>query len=141
VSIVNPQQFCNLAERYAQSTPGAYFADQFENVANFRAHYNGTGPEIWDQCGGKIDAFVAASGTGGTIAGTSRYLKDQDDNIRVFLIDPPGSSLYNRVKRGVLFAFEEKEGMKARHQVTSILPSSCFFYYHKTVELLLSFNI
>jgi cysteine synthase A len=120
VSIVDPQQFCNLAESFAQKTPGAFYSDQFENVANFRAHYNSTGPEIWKQCQGELDAFVAAAGTGGTIAGVSRYLKDQNENVQVFLIDPPGSSLYNRVKHGVLFAFEEKEGMKARHQVDSI---------------------
>lgn len=54
---------------------GGYFADQFENLANFRAHYEGTGPEIWEQCGGNLHAFVAAAGTGGTIAGVSRYLK------------------------------------------------------------------
>lgn len=54
---------------------GGYFADQFENLANFRAHYEGTGPEIWEQSGGNLDAFVAAAGTGGTIAGISRYIK------------------------------------------------------------------
>ena len=54
---------------------GGFFADQFENLANFRAHYYGTGPEIWAQTGGKLDAFVAAAGTGGTIAGVSRFLK------------------------------------------------------------------
>lgn len=54
---------------------GGFFADQFENLANFRAHYEGTGPEILEQVGGKLDAFVAAAGTGGTIAGVSRYLK------------------------------------------------------------------
>lgn len=54
---------------------GGFFADQFENLANFRAHYEGTGPEIWEQTGGKLDAFVAAAGTGGTIAGVSCFLK------------------------------------------------------------------
>lgn len=54
---------------------GGFFADQFENLANFRAHYEGTGPEIWEQVGGKLDAFVAAAGTGGTVAGVSRFLK------------------------------------------------------------------
>lgn len=54
---------------------GGFFADQFENLANFRAHYEGTGPEIWEQVGGKLDAFVAAAGTGGTVAGVSKFLK------------------------------------------------------------------
>lgn len=54
---------------------GGFFADQFENLANFRAHYEGTGPEIWEQVGGKLDAFVAAAGTGGTVAGVSWFLK------------------------------------------------------------------
>lgn len=54
---------------------GGFFADQFENLANFRAHYEETGPEIWEQVGGKLDAFVAAAGTGGTVAGVSRFLK------------------------------------------------------------------
>lgn len=54
---------------------GGFFADQFENLANFRAHYEGTGPEIWEQVGGNLDAFVAAAGTGGTLSGISRFLK------------------------------------------------------------------
>lgn len=54
---------------------GGFFADQFENLANYRAHYEGTGPEIWEQVGGKLDAFVAGAGTGGTVAGVSRFLK------------------------------------------------------------------
>lgn len=54
---------------------GGFFADQFENLANYRAHYEGTGPEIWEQTGGHVDAFVAAAGTGGTVAGVSRFLQ------------------------------------------------------------------
>lgn len=57
------------------SDGGGFFADQFENLANFRAHYEGIGPEIWEQSAGKLDAFVAAAGTGGTVAGVSRFLK------------------------------------------------------------------
>lgn len=60
---------------------GGFFADQFENLANFRAHYEGTGPEIWEQSAGKLDAFVAAAGTGGTVSGVSRFLK-----VRFFLL-------------------------------------------------------
>lgn len=59
----------------AESKGGGFFADQFENLANFRSHYEGTGPEIWEQSGEKLDAFVAAAGTGGTLAGVSRFLK------------------------------------------------------------------
>lgn len=67
--------YCGLAKRHEGKCQGGYFADQFENLANFRAHYEGTGPEIWAQTGGKLHAFVAAAGTGGTIAGVSRFLK------------------------------------------------------------------
>lgn len=66
------------SSKYLADCTGGYFADQFENLANFRAHYEGTGPEIWEQVGGKLDAFVAAAGTGGTVAGVSRYLKVVD---------------------------------------------------------------
>lgn len=60
---------------FSNSCTGGFFADQFENLANFRAHYEGTGPEIWEQTEGKLDAFVAAAGTGGTVAGVSQFLK------------------------------------------------------------------
>ena len=60
---------------FSANCKGGFFADQFENLANFRAHYEGTGPEIWDQTGGKLDAFVAAAGTGGTVAGVSKCLQ------------------------------------------------------------------
>ncbi|KAL2944952.1 Cysteine synthase 2 [Bienertia sinuspersici] len=81
---------------FSSSCTGGFFADQFENLANFRAHYEGTGPEIWEQTEGKLDAFVAAAGTGGTVAG------EKNANIKCFLIDPPGSGLFNRVTRGVM---------------------------------------
>lgn len=60
---------------FSNDCTGGFFADQFENLANFRAHYEGTGPEIWEQTEGKLDAFVAAAGTGGTVAGVSQFLK------------------------------------------------------------------
>ena len=59
----------------SRNCKGGFFADQFENLANFRAHYEGTGPEIWEQSGGNLDAFVAAAGTGGTVAGVSKFLQ------------------------------------------------------------------
>lgn len=97
-----------------------FFANQFENLANSRAHYCSTGPEIWQQACGRIDAFVAGAGTGGTIAGISTYLKEQDANIVVCLVDPPGSGLLNKVKHGVMYDSSEREGSRRRHQVDTV---------------------
>ncbi|TYZ60670.1 hypothetical protein PybrP1_000320 [[Pythium] brassicae (nom. inval.)] len=95
-SIVNTKHYVNEAKRRANAIEGGFFANQFENTANFETHYSTTGPEIWRQTGGDIDAFVMSSGTGGTIAGVSTYLKEQNPSVQVFLADPPGSSLYNK---------------------------------------------
>lgn len=105
---------------FSKICKGGFFADQFENLANFRAHYEGTGPEIWEQSGGKLDAFVAAAGTGGTVAGVSRYLKEKDSNIKCFLIDPPGSGLFNKVTRGVMYTKEEAEGRRLKNPLDTI---------------------
>lgn len=99
---------------------GGFFADQFENMANYRAHYEWTGPEIWEQTKGTLDAFVAAAGTGGTIAGVSRYLKEKNRNIKCFLMDPPGSGLFNKVTRGVMYTKEEAEGKRLKNPFDTI---------------------
>ncbi|KAH9318391.1 hypothetical protein KI387_020160, partial [Taxus chinensis] len=99
---------------------GGFFADQFENLANFRAHYEGTGPEIWEQTGGNLHAFVAAAGTGGTLAGISHFLKDKNSDIKCFLIDPPGSGLFNKVTRGVMYTHEEAEGKRLKNPFDTI---------------------
>lgn len=88
------------AGRYAATLTNAVWANQFDNVANRLAHYHTTGPEIWRQTAGKVDAFVSAVGTGGTISGTARYLKEKNPRVRIVLADPPGSALYNFVKTG-----------------------------------------
>ena len=128
--IVDESQFVNLARRRAEehtadlSRPGrGLFADQFETPANWRAHFEGTGPEIYAQCGGQLDALVAGAGTGGTISGCALYLKDPArlPGLRVVLADPQGSGLYNRVKFGVMFASQEREGTRRRSQVDSIV--------------------
>ena len=100
----------------------AYFADQFETNANFYAHYDHTGPEIWSQTHGRIDAFVAGTGTGGTLSGVSAYLKEMcaahDDqsmlasSILTVAADPPGSGVYNRIKYGVMYSETEAEGTR-----------------------------
>ena len=97
----DPKHFYHTARQIAEAEPERYWwANQFENLANFRAHLNGTGPEIYAQTGGKLDALVAAAGTGGTIAGCSVALKAKIPHLRVVLADPQGSGLYAYVKSG-----------------------------------------
>ncbi|RSH84834.1 uncharacterized protein EHS24_006363 [Apiotrichum porosum] len=101
--------------------PRGFFADQFENSSNFDAHFRGTGPEILRQTGGHVDAFVSGAGTGGTISGTSAALKRAVPDLKVVLADPEGSGLFNKVKYGVMFASQESEGTKRRHQVDTVV--------------------
>lgn len=98
----NPNQFQKVAGRLAQELPDAIWANQFDNIANREAHFQTTGPELWHGTGGKIDVFCASTGTGGTLAGTARYLKSQSAAVRIVLVDPPGSALYHYVKDGEL---------------------------------------
>jgi cysteine synthase A len=102
VPFTNDNNYYHVARRTAADIPGALWADQFNNIANRRAHYETTGPEIWSALGSQVTAFVAACGTGGTLAGTSAFLKERNPAIRVVLCDPLGSALFSYVKRGVL---------------------------------------
>jgi len=102
VPFADQENYYHAARRLAEATPGAVWANQFENTANRDAHERTTGPEIVAQTGGALDAFVAAAGTGGTIAGCGRALKAHDRTIRVVLADPYGSALYSYVKTGTL---------------------------------------
>ncbi|KAK9820530.1 hypothetical protein WJX72_011361 [[Myrmecia] bisecta] len=119
VSITHPDHFVNVARREAATNDNTIFANQFENLANFRAHLE-TGREIWEQTGGHLDAFVCGAGTGGTIAGVSCFLKSKKPGVRVMLVDPPGSSLYNKVTRGVMYTKEEAEGKRLRNPFDTI---------------------
>jgi cysteine synthase A len=96
----NPNHFYHTAGRLAAEKPDRFWANQFENTANFKIHYESTGPEIWHQLQGKVDAFVSAVGTGGTLAGVSRFLKEKNKNVEILLVDPLGSGLYSYVKSG-----------------------------------------
>jgi len=127
VPISHPGHFVNVArarasEELAARGPGAaLFCDQFESLANFRAHAEGTGPEVWAQTGGRVDAFVSAAGTGGTLAGCGSFLASASrGRCSIFLADPPGSSLLNYALRGVAFNSAEAEGRRRRHQVDTI---------------------
>ncbi|KAI0473613.1 tryptophan synthase beta subunit-like PLP-dependent enzyme [Xylariaceae sp. FL0804] len=156
--IADPAHYVNLARRRAAehtATGGAaqgdngsrgFFADQFENPANCEAHRRGTGPEIFAQCGGRLDAFVAGAGTGGTVSGVALALKEDlglgpngngngpnttgtgttgtgTGGVRVVLADPQGSGLYHRVRHGVMYAGAtfEREGARRRAQVDSVV--------------------
>ena len=94
-----------LAQELDQELPqGAVWANQFDNTANRLSHFETTGPEIWDQTKGKLDAFVSAIGTGGTIAGVSQFLRKKKKDITICLADPPGAALYNYFVNGHLTA-------------------------------------
>jgi cysteine synthase A len=120
VSIVDTNHFVNMARRRAEHDERGFFLNQFENLANARAHYATTGREIWQQTGGRVDAFVAGAGTGGTIAGVSAYLRERNAAVRIVLADPPGSGLLNKVRKGVMYDGAEAEGHRARHQVDTV---------------------
>jgi len=102
VAFTNDANYYHVARRLAESRPGAVWANQFENTANRDIHERTTGPEISAQAGAHIDAFVAAAGTGGTLAGVGRALKSHDAKTRVVLADPGGSGLYAYIKTGTI---------------------------------------
>lgn len=100
----NPGHFVHTSRRIAEETPNAIWANQFDNIANRRAHIVGTAEEIWAQMEGRIDGFTCAAGTGGTIAGVGLGLKEKDEKVRIALSDPHGAALYNYYAHGELKA-------------------------------------
>ncbi len=98
----DPRNFQEVARRIARETPDSYLTDQFNNPANPDAHYRATGPELWEQTGGAIGALVAGAGTGGTISGAGRFLKERSPSVKVVLADPEGSRLAGWVNQGRL---------------------------------------
>jgi cystathionine beta-synthase len=96
----DPESYNRKAKEIVASTPGAYFPDQHNNRENSEAHYRTTGPEIWKQMNGRIDFLVAGIGTGGTICGVARFLKEQDPSIEVIAIDPEGSVFFDHFHTG-----------------------------------------
>jgi cysteine synthase A len=98
----NPGHFVHTSRRIAEETENAIWANQFDNVANRRAHIEGTAPEIWEQMEGRIDGFTCAVGTGGTLAGIALGLKAFDEKVTIALTDPHGAALYEYYARGEL---------------------------------------
>lgn len=98
----NDMNYQKQAGRFAETLANAVWTNQFDNVANRLAHYESTAPEIWHQTEGSVDVFVTSTGTGGTLAGVSRYLKEQNPDVQIVLADPMGSALYSWVKTGQL---------------------------------------
>ncbi|MBV35052.1 MAG: cysteine synthase A [Rickettsiales bacterium] len=96
----NENHFYHTARRIAEENIDYWWANQFENLSNYKAHFEQTGPEIWQQMSGEVDALVSVCGTGGTIAGNSDYLKQQNSDIDVWLVDPEGSGIVNYLKNG-----------------------------------------
>ena len=96
----DPNNYVRLSGRLAAEMENAIWANQFDNLANRRSHYETTGPEIWQQTDGKVDAWVTSTGTGGTLAGVAMYLKEKKPTIKNILADPMGSALYSYIKTG-----------------------------------------
>ena len=105
----NPKNYVRYSETLSKkitNSNGVLWANQFDNLSNKKSHYLTTGPEIWDQLYGKVDAFICSVGTGGTLAGTSQFLREKNKNIKIGLADPFGSAIHNFYKKGFL----ESEG-------------------------------
>ncbi|PPQ70694.1 hypothetical protein CVT24_000176 [Panaeolus cyanescens] len=101
VAFENPQNYNHQAREYAESLTNAIWTNQFDNTANAKAHYRTTGPEIWEQTQGKVDGFICATGTGGTLAGTGKFLREKSGGkTQIWLADPPGSVLTSYINSG-----------------------------------------
>ena len=101
----NPKNYVRYSETLAKKIKnknGVLWANQFDNLSNKKAHYLTTGPEIWSQLSGKVDAFICSVGTGGTLAGTSEFLREKNKNVKIGLADPFGSAIHNFYKKGIL---------------------------------------
>ena len=98
----DPRSYYKTAARLVEETPNSFYANQYHNPANPEAHYRSTGPELYEQMDGKIDVFIAGAGTGGTLTGVGKYLKEQNPNIKIVAIDPVGSLYYDYFHTGQL---------------------------------------
>ena len=117
----DPRSYYKVADRLVEETPNAVLANQYHNPENPQAHYDSTGPELWRQTKGRITHFVTGMGTGGTISGTGKYLKEQNPHVKVIGVDPIGSILYELHKSG---KYAKAEGYKVEGIGEDFLPST-----------------
>jgi cysteine synthase A len=101
VAYEDPKNYNHQAKQHAEATPNAVWTNQFDNTSNAEYHFKTTGPEIWEQTSGNIDAFTCSTGTGGTLAGVARFLREvSDGRVKNYLADPPGSVLHSYIQSG-----------------------------------------
>ncbi len=98
----DPRSHYSVSKRIAEETPNSFLANQYHNLANREAHYRSTGPEIWDQTDGRVDVFMAGMGTGGTLSGCGKFLKEKKPSVQIVGVDPVGSILYDYFKTGIM---------------------------------------
>jgi cystathionine beta-synthase len=120
----DPRSYYNVARRIVAETPNAILANQYHNPENPRSHYQTTGPEIWDQTGGQVTDVVISMGTGGTISGAGRYLKEQNPDIRIIGVDPVGSILLETWQKGQVPAEVQPKTYKVEGIGEDFLPST-----------------
>lgn len=120
----SPDHYLNTAIRIAEETPNSFRINQYNNLKNPEAHYHSTGPEIWQQSQGKIDYLVVSGSTGGTVSGNAKYLKEQNPNLKVYMLDPIGSIYYDYFKTGDIKHIEgcnyKVEGVGEDHLVDAM---------------------
>ncbi len=113
--------YVRLAKKLALNDQNGFYIDQFFNTVNYSTHYKETGSEIYNQLNGNVDVFICSAGTGGTIGGVSKYLKEKNPKTKIFLADIAGSGLHSYVKNKVMFTKEETEAMRKKYRYYSVI--------------------
>src|SRR5271170_1754985 len=144
----DPRSYYSIAKKLAREIPNSYYPNQYENPMNPQAHYDTTGPEIWDDTEGKITHFVCGMGTGGTISGVGRYLKEKNPHVKIVGVDPFGSLYYEFAKTGKVGKaltyvvegigediFPKTMNMKILDDVVQVNDEECFVVARRLVKM------